>query len=143
MWKLVAVYAPILGATLIGGALTIDEFHNWYDIVAGAIIGTVMAFSAYRMTYAAIWDWRYNHIPLHRGVPFSYGGADRDMELSDALWTRKAGWGSSSSRHGGLGRDRYGGYDDYGVSNGAGHFNRKPVGAGPAPAPATRGADMV
>lgn len=30
MWKLVAIYAPILGAVLIGGALTIDEFHNWY-----------------------------------------------------------------------------------------------------------------
>jgi diacylglycerol diphosphate phosphatase/phosphatidate phosphatase len=29
MWKLIAIYAPILGACLIGGALTIDEFHNW------------------------------------------------------------------------------------------------------------------
>ena len=44
MWKLIAVYAPILGAVLIGGALTIDEFHNWYDVVTSAIIGTVMAF---------------------------------------------------------------------------------------------------
>lgn len=30
MWKLIVIYAPILGAVLIGGALTIDEFHNWY-----------------------------------------------------------------------------------------------------------------
>lgn len=29
MWKLIVIYAPILGAVLIGGALTIDEFHNW------------------------------------------------------------------------------------------------------------------
>jgi diacylglycerol diphosphate phosphatase/phosphatidate phosphatase len=29
MWKLIAIYAPLLGACLIGGALTIDEFHNW------------------------------------------------------------------------------------------------------------------
>jgi membrane-associated phospholipid phosphatase len=29
MWKLIALYAPILGACLIGGALTIDEYHNW------------------------------------------------------------------------------------------------------------------
>jgi diacylglycerol diphosphate phosphatase/phosphatidate phosphatase len=36
MWKLVAIYAPILGACLIGGALTIDEYHNWYDVFAGA-----------------------------------------------------------------------------------------------------------
>ena len=29
MWKLIAVYAPVLGACLIAGSLTIDEFHNW------------------------------------------------------------------------------------------------------------------
>lgn len=58
MWKLVALYAPILGACLIGGALTIDEYHNWYDIFAGAVIGSVMALSAYRMTYASVWDFR-------------------------------------------------------------------------------------
>jgi diacylglycerol diphosphate phosphatase/phosphatidate phosphatase len=67
MWKLIAIYAPILGACLIGGALTIDEFHNWYDIFAGAVIGTVMAFSAYRMTYAAVWDFRCK---LSRIPPF-------------------------------------------------------------------------
>lgn len=92
MWKLIAIYAPVLGACLIGGALTIDEFHNWYDVLAGAVIGTVMAFSAYRMTYAAIWDWRYNHIPLNRGAAFSYGGAE-GVDLMDAVFTRKAGWG--------------------------------------------------
>lgn len=54
MWKMILLWAPILGATLIAGALTIDEFHNWYDLVAGAIIGTLMAFSAYRMVYASV-----------------------------------------------------------------------------------------
>jgi hypothetical protein len=58
MWKLIALYAPLLGACLIGGALTIDEYHNWYDILAGAIIGTVFAFSSYRMVYASVWDFR-------------------------------------------------------------------------------------
>jgi len=58
MWKLIVTYMPILGATLIGGALTIDEYHNWYDIVAGATIGTVFAFSSYRMVYASVWDFR-------------------------------------------------------------------------------------
>jgi len=94
MWKLIATYAPILGATLIAGALTIDEFHNWYDCLAGAIIGTVMAFSAYRMVYASIWDWRINHIPLNRAVPFAGMG-----ELEHAVWTRKAGWGVASGGH--------------------------------------------
>ncbi|KAI1848592.1 hypothetical protein JX265_011554 [Neoarthrinium moseri] len=126
MWKLIAVYAPILGATLIGGALTIDEYHNWYDVVAGAIIGTVMAFSSYRMTYAAIWDWRINHIPLSRGTPFAYGGG---AELSDALWTRKVGWGSGSGfQHGE--KNAHTGHGAY--SNGVGH--RKPVGNGTGPA---------
>ncbi|KAM4065755.1 PAP2 superfamily protein [Hirsutella rhossiliensis] len=94
MWKLIALYAPLLGAVLIGGALTIDEFHNWYDIVAGAVIGAVMAFSSYRMTYAAVWDFRFNHVPLSRGAPFAYhlgGGAQQPL---DAVFTRKAGWGS-------------------------------------------------
>ncbi|KAJ1323598.1 diacylglycerol diphosphate phosphatase [Microdochium nivale] len=94
MWKLVLTYMPILGAVLIGGALTIDEYHNWYDVFAGAVIGTVFAWSSYRMVYAAVWDWRYNHIPLHRNVPFRYDGSD---ELSDAVFTRKAGWGEGMS----------------------------------------------
>jgi membrane-associated phospholipid phosphatase len=93
MWKLIAVYAPILGACLIGGALTIDAFHNWYDCLAGAVIGTVMAFSAYRMCYAAVWDWRYNHIPLNRYSAFSY----LDPELAGATFTHKAGWGTSGA----------------------------------------------
>ncbi|ROW15818.1 hypothetical protein VPNG_02496 [Cytospora leucostoma] len=138
MWKLIAIYAPILGAVLIGGALTIDEFHNWYDILAGAIIGTVMAFSAYRMTYAAIWDWRFNHIPLNRGVPFDFGGLP---ELSNATFTRKVGWGGTGA---GAGAGYQG--DGAGYSNGASGTNgvsgthgygnsvsRKPVGAGQAP----------
>jgi len=103
MWKLLAVYAPILGATLIAGALTIDEFHNWYDCLAGAIIGTIMAFSAYRTVYAAIWDWRVNHIPLNRGVPFSGRGG---YELEDSTWTRKVGWGvGGGHHHGGMGNN--------------------------------------
>ncbi|KAI3316956.1 phosphatidic acid phosphatase type 2/haloperoxidase [Xylariaceae sp. AK1471] len=97
MWKLIVIYIPILGAVLIGGALTIDEYHNWYDVFAGAAIGTVFAFSSYRMCYAAIWDWRWNHIPLNRNQPclYTYDG----VELMDAMWTRKAGWGVGSSSY--------------------------------------------
>jgi len=94
-WKMILVYAPLLGATLIAGSLTIDEFHHWYDVLAGATIGTIMAFGAYRMVYAAIWDWRFNHIPLPRGVNgvnfgkgMGYGG------FENAVGTRKAGWGT-------------------------------------------------
>lgn len=103
MWKLIVTYAPILGATLIAGALTIDEYHNWYDCLAGAIIGTVMAFSSYRMVYASIWDWRTNHIPLNRSTPFPGTGA---AELENATFTRQVGWGTD-----GYGAGGFGGYD--------------------------------
>ncbi|KAG9206962.1 hypothetical protein G6514_000253 [Epicoccum nigrum] len=95
MWKLVALYAPLLGACLIGGALTIDEFHNWYDVLAGAVIGTLMAFSSYRMVYASVWDFRFNHIPVLRHAPFVYGAGPSSFDgFHDAMFTRKAGWGS-------------------------------------------------
>jgi hypothetical protein len=99
-WKLIAIYAPILGAVLIGGALTIDEFHNWYDILAGAIIGTVFAFSAYRMMYASVWDFRFNHIPLNRNEPFMYGaggGFGGFNGFHDVVFTRRAHWGTQAS----------------------------------------------
>jgi hypothetical protein len=129
MWKLVATYAPILGATLVAGALTIDEYHNWYDCLAGAIIGTVMAFSSYRMVYASIWDWRTNHIPLSRAVSFSAGEA----ELSNAVFTHQVGWGAMDGANfgdrkavGGGGRVVNDGSLSYGHGNGVG-TTRKPV----------------
>jgi diacylglycerol diphosphate phosphatase/phosphatidate phosphatase len=66
-----------------------------YDIFAGAVIGTLMAFSAYRMVYASVWDFRFNHIPLLRHAPFVYGaGASSFDGFHDAVFTRKAGWGT-------------------------------------------------
>lgn len=95
MWKLIALYAPLLGACLIAGALTIDEYHNWYDLVAGACIGIMMAFSSYRMVYASVWDFRFNHIPLLRHAPFVYGAGPSSFDgFHDAMFTRKAGWGT-------------------------------------------------
>ena len=93
-WKLIATYAPLLGACLIGGALTIDEYHNWYDVFAGAVIGSIFAISSYRMVYASVWDFRFNHIPLARHTPFSYdAGAAGAGGFESAVFTRQAGWG--------------------------------------------------
>ncbi|PBP25980.1 hypothetical protein BUE80_DR003046 [Diplocarpon rosae] len=132
MWKLLAIYAPILGATLIAGALTIDEYHNWYDCLAGAIIGTFMAFSGYRMVYASIWDWRTNHIPLNRAVPFP--GANAGAELEHAVFTRKVGWGHG---YGGgmnagpvIGHGNGGGVAAPGAAGNSHSFGRKPVATG-------------
>uniref|UniRef100_A0A914YWN4 Uncharacterized protein n=1 Tax=Panagrolaimus superbus TaxID=310955 RepID=A0A914YWN4_9BILA len=67
-----------------------------FIIVAGAIIGTANAVGAYRMTYAAIWDWRYNHIPLPRDSDKEYAipGYGNFGGFEQAVVTRKAGWGS-------------------------------------------------
>jgi len=65
-WKMIMFFSPILGATLIAGALTIDKFHNWYDVVAGGIIGTATAIVAFRQTFASVWDFRFNHLLLPR-----------------------------------------------------------------------------
>jgi len=144
MWKLIATYAPILGATLITCSLTIDEFHNWYDCLAGAVIGTIMAFSAYRMVYASVWDFRFNHIPLNRQAPFVYSAGP--MELSHAVFTRKVGWGMDEGAFGGAPFDAngtagagigamagtYGGREHHHTSYGNNYRNsvdRRPVGA--------------
>ncbi|KAK7752145.1 hypothetical protein SLS62_005889 [Diatrype stigma] len=150
MWKLVLIYAPILGATLIAGALTIDEYHHWWDVLAGAVIGTVMAFSAYRMVYAAVWDWRFNHIPLNRTNASTYalGG----MELEEAVWTRRVGWGIHPTEHygGGAGPHHAGaannGVGGSGVGTGTGGgvtHPRKPIGGAGAGSAPRRGDEMV
>jgi len=40
--------------------------HNWYDVLAGAIIGISTALVAFRQTFAAILDSRFNHVLLSR-----------------------------------------------------------------------------
>jgi diacylglycerol diphosphate phosphatase/phosphatidate phosphatase len=131
MWKLVAIYAPILGAVLIGGALTIDEFHNWWDIVAGAIIGTMMAFSSYRMVYAAVWDFRFNHIPLSREIGFTYSEQAEFENFRNSFFTRKAGWGTGAGM--GAPGDATAGFGGglgggYGSGTHGASISRRPVG---------------
>lgn len=86
LWKLVALILPLLGAVLLCGTLIIDHTHSWYDIAGGAMIGTFMSFAAFRMVYPSIFDWRINHIPLNRNVPFD--GCSR----TDFAATTRAGW---------------------------------------------------
>jgi len=67
-WKMVLFFAPILGAFLISASLTIDKHHHWYDVLVGGIIGTSTALVAFRQTFAAILDYRFNHILLPRST---------------------------------------------------------------------------
>ncbi|KAI1813633.1 PAP2 superfamily-domain-containing protein [Poronia punctata] len=70
LWRLVVVLLPILAAVLLVGTLIVDNTHSWWDVLAGATIGTVMALAGYRLVYAGLFNWRVNHIPLSRSVPF-------------------------------------------------------------------------
>lgn len=90
---LALIMAPLLGATLMACALTIDQAHNWYDILAGSAIGTAMAFASYRVCYAAVWDWRYNHIPLTRHQIFDCTVGPASGYMERAVFIRKLGWG--------------------------------------------------
>ncbi|KAI0596106.1 acid phosphatase/Vanadium-dependent haloperoxidase [Biscogniauxia sp. FL1348] len=99
MWKLVLLYCPILMAVLVCGSLTIDQSHNWYDILAGAVIGAAFAFSAYRMVYASVFDWRSNHIPLNRNTAFAgFAGGSERCRRRDLVFTNSAGWRDGADR---------------------------------------------
>ncbi|TFK42938.1 phosphatidic acid phosphatase type 2/haloperoxidase [Crucibulum laeve] len=106
-WKMILMFAPLLGATLISGALTIDEFHNWYDVLAGAIIGICTAMVAFRQTFAAIFDFRFNHLLLPRATslfhrtPFAPSSGrgpyytyqpTQEFTSEDLPFTREGGW---------------------------------------------------
>ncbi|KAJ3573199.1 hypothetical protein NP233_g2589 [Leucocoprinus birnbaumii] len=109
-WKMILFFAPILGASLISGSLTIDEFHNWYDVLAGAFIGSACALVAFRQTFASTFDFRFNHLLLPRSTslfhrrPFmsasGAGGPYYDYQLNrpelasnELPFTREGGWG--------------------------------------------------
>ncbi|KAK4556805.1 hypothetical protein LTR86_006376 [Recurvomyces mirabilis] len=65
-WELVVLCLPILGAVMIGSSMIIDGSHHWYDVLAGAVLGTLMAVAAFRMGFASVFDWRNNHIALSK-----------------------------------------------------------------------------
>jgi membrane-associated phospholipid phosphatase len=91
-WKFVLFYTPLLGAVLIAASLTVDHFHHWYDILAGAVIGTMFAFGSYRCQYASVWDYRFNHIPLPRIE--AEQGFDYHLDHLESFMSgsRKGGW---------------------------------------------------
>ncbi len=95
-WKFVLFYAPLLGAVLIASSLTIDHYHHWYDILAGAIIGTMFAFGAFRCQYASVWDYRFNHIPLPRTEADQGFDYHLDHVESALSGSRKGGWNNGN-----------------------------------------------
>ncbi|KAJ7764500.1 hypothetical protein DFH07DRAFT_902879 [Mycena maculata] len=95
-WNVVLMFAPLLGATLISGALTIDEFRD----CAGAVIGICMALVAFRQTFAAVFDFRTTllfhpspFLPSQDSTPY-FDYVPRPESTSMQLpFTREGGWG--------------------------------------------------
>jgi len=99
-WKLLLFVTPLIAATLIVGSLSLDMSHNWYDIVVGSLIGIAMAILSYRMCFASVWDFRWNHVPLRRGANrgreevMGLGYTEHEMlGWCGGCATRRAGWG--------------------------------------------------
>jgi diacylglycerol diphosphate phosphatase / phosphatidate phosphatase len=65
-WTMLAVVAPVLLATYLSSTLVLGHHHHWYDVIFGALIGSVMAIWAYKMVFVSLWDGRTNYQPLRR-----------------------------------------------------------------------------
>ena len=69
LWKMFAITAPLIGAILVAGGLTIDHNHHASDILTSIPLGIFSGLLAYRAKYLSLFDYRTNHIPLvHDGV---------------------------------------------------------------------------
>ncbi|KAH7309567.1 hypothetical protein B0I35DRAFT_359342 [Stachybotrys elegans] len=94
-WRLFVTLLPMLAALYMNGIITVDHSHHWSDIITGILIGTFIAFAAYRSSYAAIWDWRYNHLPLEKMKPFPYNDVlGLGLDNKRGTFTHAAGWGA-------------------------------------------------
>ncbi|RDW62705.1 hypothetical protein BP5796_11007 [Coleophoma crateriformis] len=63
-WSYIVTILPVLCASLISGSMLISHQHHAYDIVFGMVLGVILGTLAFRSSYAAVLDFRYNHIPL-------------------------------------------------------------------------------
>ena len=66
MWRVSIMMIILLVAVLATCSVAVNGSHNWYNVLGGSLIGAVAAAMSYRCMYAAVWDWRSNHLPLQR-----------------------------------------------------------------------------
>lgn len=65
-WKLLMFMVPWLLASALAMSKIADYWHHPSDVLAGALLGTLMAHVAYKMMYKGVYDSRINHIPRNR-----------------------------------------------------------------------------
>jgi len=58
VWKMFVVLTPVLGAALVSGTRIMDARHHPFDVLSGALIGTLIAWAAYRQYFPSIGDFR-------------------------------------------------------------------------------------
>ncbi|KAF6754613.1 lipid phosphate phosphatase 1 [Ephemerocybe angulata] len=67
-WKMILLFVPLLGASLLSGYLVTDAHHHASDIIVGGLIGIAAALVSFRQTFASLTDFRFNHILLPRAT---------------------------------------------------------------------------
>nr|OQO29752.1 hypothetical protein B0A51_02299 [Rachicladosporium sp. CCFEE 5018] len=65
-WRMLFVIAPLLLASYLVSTLVLGYHHHGYDVIAGSIIGWIMAFLGYRMVFMGVLDARWNCVPYLR-----------------------------------------------------------------------------
>ncbi|KAH7419827.1 phosphatidic acid phosphatase type 2/haloperoxidase [Cadophora sp. MPI-SDFR-AT-0126] len=101
-WVFIVTITPLLLASLIGGSMYISYQHHAYEVVIGMVTGIAVGALGYRSSYAAVFDFRYNHIPLppfgararfEYGIDtssvrsISTGGGDNSEETHPVMWS--------------------------------------------------------
>ena len=76
-WRMLFVVAPLLFATYLASTLVLGYHHHGTDVLAGGLIGILMAFFGYRMCFASIWDPKWNTVPMTR-IREDHAGADEE-----------------------------------------------------------------
>lgn len=65
-WRMLAVVAPLLFATYLTSTLVLGYHHFGTDVLAGAVIGWVMALFGYRMVFQGVLNSKRNILPYLR-----------------------------------------------------------------------------
>jgi len=65
-WKMLLFVLPWLIASALAMSKVADYWHHPSDVLAGALLGVLMAHVAYGMVYKGVYNSRVNHIPRRR-----------------------------------------------------------------------------
>jgi diacylglycerol diphosphate phosphatase/phosphatidate phosphatase len=86
-----------------------QQQHQAHDLIFGMLVGLVLGMLAYRSAYTAVFDFRYNHIPLppfaiktqfsrsETGCREMYAALEEDQAAEDDELVFWSGWKQSIS----------------------------------------------